>query len=40
MDLETLLNKYFDGKPELAQKKEALINKALQLVDQLEQEKN
>lgn len=36
MDLETLLNKYFDGKPELAQKKEALINKALQLVDSLE----
>ncbi len=37
MDLKTLLSKYFDGKPELAEKKEALLNLALQLADELEQ---
>ncbi len=40
MSLEHLLSKYFDTKPELADKKQALIQKALQLCQEIENKEN
>jgi len=37
MPLETLLESYFDKKPELQKKKKLLIKKALELVEENEQ---
>ncbi len=40
MDFATLLSTYFDGKPELKEKKQSLIEKALQLYEESKQEQS